>query len=174
MKTKVLIDQMYMTRDFTHLAELYINDSNLLRELVEVATSNMSHPYPEYASWLLVHISQKNQSVLESYQPQMIDRILVSENQSVLRNLVNTTNNLSLSQYKESEFLDRLLHFITDDSNKVALFVYAIYKLIQFTNKYPEIKSEIEGIITLKESQELRPALRIGIRNYRLKTKHLN
>jgi hypothetical protein len=72
---------------------------------------------------------------------------------------------LPLIEYKESEFLDKLIDNIKDDSNKVALFVYSIYKLIQFTKKYPEIKPEIEGIISLKE-EPMKPAMKIGIRRY--------
>ena len=90
-----------------------------------------------------------------------------------MRNLCNTCSNLPLIDYKESEFLDQLIAFIKDDSNKVALCVYAIYKLIQFTEKYPEIKPEIVGIIELKQTVTIQPAVRIGIRNYLKATKSI-
>lgn len=154
------------------LSDEYIKDAVLLEELVELSVSDLPHPYPEYSSWLMIHIAKKSPEVLEPFQPKMIDRILVSTNQSVLRNLVNVSEMLPLIEYKESEYLDRLVHFITDDSNKVALFVYSIYKLIQFTHKYPEIKYEIEGIISLKQ-EPLKPAMRIGIRNYLKEVKNI-
>ena len=90
-----------------------------------------------------------------------------------MRNLCNTCSHLPLIDYKESEFLDQLIDFIKDDSNKVALFVYGMYKLIQFTQKYPEIKPEIEGIIELKQTVNIQPAVRIGIRNYLKATKSI-
>jgi hypothetical protein len=72
-----------------------------------------------------------------------------------------------------------LLLFVADDTNKVALQVYAIYKLIQFTQKYPEIKTEIEALFALKEENEnssakLKPAMRVAIRNYRQKIAQLS
>jgi hypothetical protein len=102
----------------------------------------------------------------------MIDRILSSENQSVLRNLTNVCHSLPLIDYKQSELLDRLITFISDDTNKVALFVYGCYKLIQFVQKYPELKSEIEAIFSMKP-EPLKPAMRIGMRNFRAATKNI-
>src|SRR5574343_144762 len=109
---------------------------------------------------LIVSLNVKTKpGVLKPFQPQFIDWLFKSKNQSVLRNLWNTCSHLPLIDYKESEFLDQLIDFIKDDSNKVALFVYAMYKLIQFTKKYPEIKPEIEGIIELKQTVNIQPAV---------------
>ena len=166
---KELIDTYYKTHDFTKQAVRFVQQPELLDELVEVSVSDLPKPYPEHASWLLVHISDIQPSLLEKFQPALIDRILVSENQSVLRNLVNVTCTLPLVEYRQSELLDKLIDFIKDDSNKPALFVYSIYKLIQFTAAYPEITNEIEGIISLKP-EPLKPSLKIGIRNFRKAT----
>jgi hypothetical protein len=70
--------------------------------------------------------------------------------------------------------LDRLMHILLDPINKPALFVYAIYKLIQFTEKYPEIRREINEMIELKSQETVTPAVRIGMRNYLLRTKHIH
>lgn len=168
-----LIDRHYKTREFTNLADLFIKDPTLLNELVNVATSDLNHPYPEYASWLLIHIIKKHPELVVPYQSQLIDKILGSNNQSVLRNLVNTTVSLPLIEHKESAFLDKLIEFIKDDSNKVALFVYSLYKLIQFIQKYPEIKPEIMGIIELKQAKEMQPSIKVSIRNFLKATKDL-
>lgn len=168
-----LIDQRYKTRDFTKVAEKFIQDPSLLPELIEVATSDLKHPYPEYASWLLIHVVKKTPEIVEPFQSSLIDTILRSKNQSVLRNLTNVCVELPLIEYRESEFLDRLIELLKDDSNKVALFVYSIYKLIQFTLKYPEIKHEILGIIELKQSREIQPSIKIAIRNYLKSTKNI-
>lgn len=173
MSVKELIQEHYLTRNTSNLVNLIIKDRSLVDELVEIAISDLPHPFPEHASWIILHILKKDPKVVEAYQDVFIDRILVSTNQSVLRNLTNVTVSFPLISYRESEFLERLIDLIKDNSNKVALFVYAIYKLIQFTQKYPEIKSEIEGIIALKQSQEIQPAIRIGIRNYLKQTENI-
>jgi len=165
MKAKDFIDNMFLTRDFSKHVDVFVKDEKLLIDLVKTATSNLPHPYPEYASWLITHIAKTQPQVLEKFQEDFIDCVMTSKNQSVLRNLVNTTQLLSLIEYKESEYLDKLITFIKDDSNKVALFVYALYKLIQFAHKYPEIKNEIEGILLLKP-QEMKPSMRVAIIRY--------
>ena len=163
---KELINKFYKSTEFTKLANRFIADPSLLHELVEISTSELQHPFTEYASWLLIHISKKAPKIIEPFQEQLIDAILISTNQSVLRNLMNVSVSLNLINYKESEFLDKTIEFISTDSNKVALYVYAINKLIKFTQKYPEIKTEILGIIELKKHHEMKPAMKIGIRNY--------
>ena len=170
---KDLLEEHYKQHGFPKLAARFILEPNLIPELIEIAVSDLNHPFPECASWLLTHIVKTNPDLLETFQPQFIDCLLKSKNQSVLRNLCNTCSHLSLIDYKESEFLDQLIAFIKDDSNKVALFVYAIYKLIQFSQKYPEIKPEIEGIIELKQTVHIQPAIRVGIRNYLKATKSI-
>jgi len=170
---KYLLEEHYKQHGFPKLAARFIQEPHLIPELVEIAISDLKHPFPECASWLLNHIVKTNPELLEEFQPQFIDCLFHSKNQSVLRNLCNTCSNLPLIDYKESEFLDQLIAFIKDDSNKVALCVYAIYKLIQFTEKYPEIKPEIVGIIELKQTVTIQPAVRIGIRNYLKATKSI-
>jgi len=170
---KELIDTYHKTHDFTKQAYRFVKDISSIKELVEVAVSDLPKPYPEYASWLLVHICAIEPTLLSTYQATMIDRILISDNQSVLRNLSNVCHSLPLIEYRESELLDRLLSVISDDTNKVALFVYACYKLVQFVQKYPELKPEIESIFSLKQ-EPLKPAMRIGIKNFRLATRNIS
>jgi hypothetical protein len=164
---KELIDKEYKTREFTRLAIRFIENPSDISKLVEVAGSNEPHPYPEYASWLLIHITRKSPQLIEPFQHKFIDTILSSSNQSVLRNLLNSCVSLPLIEHEESAFLNRLLDFIKDDTNKVALQVYRLYKLEQFVEKYPEILPEINGILELKESEILQPAMRVAIRNFR-------
>ena len=152
---KELISKYYKSSEFLNLADSFITDPSLLHELVDIATSELPHPFPEYASWLLIHIAKKAPFWGMRPVPILIDSILISTNQSVLRNLMNTSVSLQLTEYKESDFLDKTIQFISTDSYKVALFVYSIYKLIQFTHKYPEIKPEILGIIDLKRNNEI-------------------
>lgn len=168
-----LIDRLYKSREFTNSADLFIREPSQIDELVNIATSDQKYPYPEYSSWLLIHVLKKSPELLTSYQTNLIDCILISKNQSVLRNLINVTVSLPLIEFKESEFLDKLIEFIKDDSNKAALFVYSLYKLIQFTQKYPEIKPEILGILEIKQIHEVQPSIKVAIRNYLKATNHL-
>lgn len=179
MSVITLIKENYKSSNFLLLADNFVQQPSLLDDLVGVATSQLSHPFPEYASWLLIHVEKKSPGILIPFQHNFIDYLLNGKNQSVLRNLLNCCHVLPLIEYQESAFLDQLLLFVADDTNKVALQVYAIYKLIQFTHKYPEIKNEIEALFALKEengnsSAKIKPAMRVAIKNYRQKTVQLS
>ena len=150
----------------------FLENPAYLKELVNISCSDLPHPYPEYASWLLLNVCKKRHALIEPYIHQIIDRVLLSPNQSVLRNLTSLLNYFPVGSYREGELLDKLLEFIRNDSNKVALFVYAIYLLAKFTIKYPEIKPEILGVIENKQ-HTLTPAVRVGIRNYLTLTKEV-
>lgn len=150
----------------------FIENPDYLKELVSISCSDLPHPYPEYASWLLLNVCKKDQALLESHVDQIIDRVLIATNQWGLRNLTSILNHFPVGPYRDGELLDKLLEFIRNDSNKVALFVYWIYLLAKFTVKYPEIKTEILGIIENKQ-HALTPAVRLGIRNYLTLTKEV-
>jgi hypothetical protein len=179
MSVLTLIEKNYKSSNFLLLADHFVQHPTSLEELVGLATSKLAHPFPEYASWLLIHVEKKSTGILAPYQPVFIDYVLEGNNQSVLRNLVICCQVLPLIEYRESAFLDKLIAFVADDTHKVALHMYAIYKLIQFTRNYPEIRTEIEAIFALKEENgktkgNLKPAMRIAIRNYRQKTSTYN
>jgi hypothetical protein len=162
---KELIDKYYKAKNFGSKASLFIESNEKIDELVKVAVSHDQYPYPQYASWLLVHISKSNNELLLPHLPSFIDEFLISKDQTILRNLANLLQASPLSEYKDGQLLDHLLKLINDDSNKVALFVYSLYCLIQFTRKYPEIKKEVLQIIQSKQ-EPLQPAMRVAIRNY--------
>lgn len=166
-----LIDSHFKSKDFVLLSRDFAKGTYPIEKLIACAVSNLPHPYPEYASWLIIHVAKSNPEKIEPFINQMIDRVLTSNNQSVLRNLICTTLFFELTSYRETAFLDRLLSFVSDESNKVALSVYSLYKLIQFIAKYPEIKIEIDGILALKQ-EPMKPAMKVAIRNYSEKTKN--
>lgn len=167
-----LIETNTKSKNFTSLYKIIIATPEDLAQLIEIATSNLKHPFPEYASWLIVHISKDNPAILKNYQEKIIDRILISSNQSVLRNLVYSNNLIGRSKHKEGELLDFFLEAIKNEENKVALQVYSLYALIDFVKDYPELKTEINEILQLKP-EPLKPALKVAIRNFYKATKDL-
>jgi hypothetical protein len=170
MKIRKLILENWKQSKFIGLANK-INSSKDTLELMHLIRDENEYPIPEYGSWLLLHISKKNPKQIFPIEHEMIDLFLKSENQSVLRNIISALLFVPLSTYREGEFLDKLIHVLNDDKNKIALQVNSLYKLIEFTKRIPEIYSEIENIISLKQSENIQPALRIGIRNYLLGVK---
>lgn len=160
-----LIRSNAKSKDFTSLYNRFIDQPENLDQLIAVATSELKHPFPEYASWLVLHISKNKPTILQPFQKKIIDRILTSRNQSVLRNLVYSNNLIGRCNYREGELLNYLIGAVKDEDNKVALQVYSLYSLISFINDYPEIKLEVDELISLKQAP-LKPAFKVAIRNF--------
>lgn len=160
-----LIQTHAKSKDFISLYTRFIDQSEYLDDLIEVATSDLKHPFPEYASWLVLHIAKNKPIVLQPFQKKIIDRILTSRNQSVLRNLIYSNHLIGKTSYQEGELLDYLIEAIRNENNKVALQVYALYSLLPFIKDYPELKSEIDAILQIKQVP-LKPAMKVAIRNF--------
>jgi hypothetical protein len=174
MNVQELILNHYKSRDFIQQHTYFIENPQFLPELIEVAQSDLKYPFPQYASWWLFHIGRSNSSILIPFQSRFIDCVLENENVSVLRNTLGILLEFPLIDYKEGFLLDRLFQFLQSDNYKVAIQVYALYLLINFTKKYPEIKQEILEILKIKEEQPHTPALKMGIKNYLKATKQIN
>lgn len=137
------------TLDRSTLGDYFVNRPEEFKELLDCIFNLETYPYKEYASWMLIHISQSGKIDLQPYYPRLVDVIFTTNDQTVLRNVTRTLHELEITNYRETELIDLLIGFIQNYENKVALQVYSIYLLAQFVLKYPELKDEISQIIAL-------------------------
>ena len=146
---------------------LFTEHPEWIPALWETVKSNKEHPFPEYAAWWWLHIGLERSDLITSYQNEMIDLALVNNNQSVLRSIVRVLSTLPTSPYRETEWLEKLISFLENHDNKVALQVYALYTLVGFVKLYPDLTSEIDTLLQFKEELGLQPAMKVGIRKFR-------
>ena len=104
---------------------------------------------PEYASWIMVHLSKTEKIDLIHFQNKLIDFLFINENESVRRNILNVQKHLGITTYKECQFIDLLISYIQNYEEKVAVQVYSIQILVSFAKKYPVLKTELLEIIKL-------------------------
>lgn len=151
MKEEILekIVEFRSSRDKKAFNRYFTEEDERLTILLESVWNLEPYPYKEYASWMFFHIVRSNPESYQKYYDNLVDVLVETDNQSVLRNVVNSIQSLKITNYRESELIDLLISFIQNHENKVALQVYAIYILIQFCEKYPELSSEIDQIIEL-------------------------
>ena len=147
-------------------------DSTLIKYLVELSVSDHQYPIPDYASWTMSNMVKKNPELFQKHYKLLVDCAFNSKNQTVLRNVVNSITYLKITDYRESNFIDLLISNINDSNNKVALQVYSIYVLVQFIEKYPELKTEIEEVILLNEKGKT-PAYFAAKKNFYKKTEKI-
>lgn len=148
------------------------NNPTVLKQIVNVSVSQNDYPFPEYASWILTHVVKKKAELLQPYYNQLVDCVFDSDNQTVLRNILNCITYLKVTNYREAHFIDLLISNISNTQNKVALQVYSIYVLIQFVSIYPELKTEVEEVILLSEKGKT-PAFFAAKRNFLKKTERI-
>lgn len=167
MTVKAYIQSLRYGQEKVDLTSFFIKNETHSKELIHLALSEEAYPMPEYASWKAVHVQKLKKDIWFPYHVPIVDQILKTKNQTVLRNLLNLLQNHPISTYKEGELIDFLFQNIQNDDFKVAVHVYSIYLLFPFFKVYPELIKELEAILTLKtEKGKVQPALKIAIRNF--------
>lgn len=162
-----------LSRDKKAFIQYFTKDQEHLDAMLEHIWNLSEYPYKEYASWMFIHILQSGEIDGSPYYKRLVDTLFKTDDQTVLRNISVCLNQLKITSYKESDLIDLLIGFIQDGSNKVALQVYAIYLLIQFCEKYPELTQEIREIIELN-SEGKTAAFRVAKRNFMQQTNTSN
>lgn len=134
--------------------------------LLHLSLSDKPHPVPAYSAWLLVHIAKAKSSLVEPFQDQLTAGLLETTNHSIQRSLLVVLLELPIKRKFKAELLNCCFEVFANPDSAVANRVYALYHLKRFVKMYPEIDQEVRSIIALIESHEMKPALRVGIRNY--------
>lgn len=168
MKYQFFIDNFIQTRNFSLIILEIQTNPDILEEIVQLIEKQTPHPYAEYCSWLLTHLAKKEKKLMQLYYDRLVSILFQSKNQSVLRNCAAAINELQISDFRESEFIDLLIGFLLDKSNKVALHVHSIYILKKFVRKYPEIESEVLNCIEML-MENASPALRVAYKRFKSK-----
>lgn len=168
------IRELVLNVRYSHVKADYNNlfgaDRSKLDQLVHIVLDQDEYPYKEYASYMMTHMAKMKEFNFQPYYNSLVDLLFKSKDQTVLRNITNVIHHSTVTKYRESEFIDLLISFIQDASNKVALHVYSIYVLVQFVNRYPELKEEISQLIE-HNSEGKTAAWKIAKRNFQAWTK---
>lgn len=144
------------------LIDYFSKNKSTVEELITISTTKDVYPYQEYATWILSHVTKIKTQEVNAFQPQLIDAFLASDNQSCLRNICGVLKQLPIIDYKEGELLESLISHLKNESNKVALHVYSLYKLVQFAEKYHELTPEILQIMDIKKTLGLPPSIAVA------------
>lgn len=165
--TEELIISLVKNRKVNEACDVFMLDSDKLKELILTVTSTATYPIPEYGSWILFHIQRKSQVALLPFRNDLVDFFLKCHNPSVLKNVASILSQLPLDNYKSGDYLDLLLNYFLDPNSKPALKVNCLYCLFPFIKKFPELKSEVDLIFQKLKSQEFSPALNSAERKYK-------
>ncbi len=143
------------------------NAPNRWEALHEIAITKAEYPFQEYASWLCGHLidefylKQSPKRIAE-----IIDAWLITENQSVRRNLLKIMLSVS-SDHRSGEVLDRLMHNISSPNEAIAVRSYSFHMLMNFLKEYPDLRFEIDTIIDSFPELFKVPAMQSCLKRYR-------
>ncbi len=154
------------TPHFTAFHRFFLEQPAAVPKLVALALSKKAHPVPAYSAWLLVHLAKAKPSLVAPLQDQLTAGLLETSNHSIQRSLLVVLLELPIKRRFKAELLNYCFEVFAHSDSAVANRVYALYHLKRFVKTYPEIDQEVRSIIALIESHEMKPALRVGIRNY--------
>lgn len=155
------------TPHFTAFHQFFLDQPAAVPPLIALALSNKPHPVPAYSAWMLVHIAKSRPQLLYKFQHQLEEGLLASCKHDVQRSMLGTLLHLPLRRQNEGRLLELYFAIFQNQDSKVANRVHALYHLKKMLKKYPEIDIEVKvqiGII--QELGEMKPALKVGIRNY--------
>jgi hypothetical protein len=155
------------TPHFTAFHVFFLENPQAIPFLIELAFSAKQHPVPAYSAWLLVHIAKAKPQLLYKFQAHLEDGLLQTSKHDVQRSMLVVLLHLPLRRQNEGVLLELYFTIFQDQDLKVANRVYALYHLKKMLKKYPEIDTEIKAQISIiQELGDMKPALKIGIRNY--------
>lgn len=128
--------------DYLAVVDTWAFDGTRIKGLVDLCFSDDAHPYPQYASHLLLHVARKNPEGLAVHYDRLLDGVLATSNASVKRNGLGALLCLPLRPYREGDLLDWLFKVLQDPASAPGLITYAVRKLAAFSAAYPELKEE--------------------------------
>jgi hypothetical protein len=161
-----LIIEAIHSKQVTQLSHYFLENPQKIPGLMELACGNLHHPFPEYSSWILTHVANKNVNLLEKFYEQIVDALLKTKNESVRRNLLAVVVQFPLLNYEEGNLLNALIDWLTNPTTKPAIVMYTLEKLKQYCKQFPELKSEIIAILELKNEFEITPAIKVAKRKF--------
>lgn len=169
MSVRSLVSKIRYGNNFDQVHAYFQERPSEIESLIRLMIKEKEYPYPEYSSWIIVHICKAQKEDVVPYRNTLIDFVFICKNESARRNVLNIIKHIGISNYRESELIELLIDFIKDYTQKVAVQVYSMYILIEYIKIYPELKDEIGEIIHL-HSEKKTPAYGAAKRNFFKKT----
>lgn len=169
-EAQLFLQEFIKERDFKKATAFLVNEPELSELLLQLVEHKAAYPLAEHASWIWIHLAKEKAYFAQDFYPRLLDILFETKNETVLRNVLNALFQLELIAYREGEFIDLLFNFLLNKTHKVALHVYAIWMLIRFIKKYPELKGELYQCVDLL-LENATPALHSASRNMRKELK---
>ena len=108
--------------------------------------SDLSHPIPMRAAWIVSHIGQDHPSFLQNYYGELLEALLNCTADSQLRSLTKALNHLKVNSLRLGELYNFCFENASNSERAVAVRVNCLYLLKQITLLEPELLPEVKNL----------------------------
>ncbi len=135
------------------------NNPKLAKELTKLVLGN-DPLISMRASWTLQHYSHSHPKAIYPQIPQLI-KFLKQQNQhtGAIRNVIGTLRDIDIPEKYCGEIFDICLRLAKNATLPHAPRVFAIYTATNICRKYPELKSEVQLIISELKAYPQAPSI---------------
>ena len=124
------------------------DDPATIKELCKLILSE-DHQISMRASWTLQHLSFEKPEVIKSLYPQLIKFLKRDNNHTgAIRNVIRIFQNLNIPEKYTSDIYDLCMNYCKNMAMPHAVRVFAIYVMANICKKYPDLKYELELILS--------------------------
>ncbi|MCB0476836.1 MAG: hypothetical protein KDC84_01660 [Crocinitomicaceae bacterium] len=153
-------DDRRRERDYLLSVELSEKD---LKRLYELIRSN-DNPKGSYASWIFTNKMDQDKKKIALFVDDLILWLPECQTQGILRSMLRSVSQHEAPQKNESEWIDLCFHYLIKLDYEIAVKVHAMQILFMYCKKYPELATELKGVIENGE-KNYSPALAARSRN---------
>ncbi len=139
-----ILNQPYAKKALKNVVSEIISNADKLTEIIELFNHNNQH-ISNYAGWIISYIGEENPELLKKHLPLIIQKLESKENsQAMVRNIFRTLQFVEIPKKQEGFVLTKGFEFLNNNNSSIAVKVFSMSVLFNFSKKYPEIQNELK------------------------------
>lgn len=146
------------------IAKQCIDSPEFLKALIEAISVIKEDRLPAKASWILTKVCDFSVHVLHPYVQTIVDLMLNTPSQPVLRSLCRVLTTLDIPESKQGLVFEFSYHIALSPKNDVAARVYSLRILKKIVTIYPELQFEFNQLLELLKADK-NSSLKACLRN---------
>ncbi len=146
MKFKQQLEAELSRKNTDFIVHIAGNDPGHFHQLMQILLEN-KEPYSSRAAWVIDVICEKNIQSAKAYIPMMIRLLPKCSHNGTRRHILRILEKSNIPEDISGELIDYCFQAITDTRVPVAIKVFSMQIIANYTKKYPELKFELRSII---------------------------
>ncbi len=146
MNFKKQLEAELSRRNTDFIVHVTENNPVHFRQLMQILLEN-KEPYSSRAAWVIDVICEKNAQLAKAYIQRMIRLLPNCRHNGTRRHILRILEKSDIPEVISGELIDYCFQAITDARVPVAIKVFSMQIIANYTKKYPELKFELRTVI---------------------------